>query len=193
VRAAASIHYEGAGTIEFLLGPTGEFYFMEMNTRIQVEHPVTEMVTRHDLIKAQISVAAGDPLPWKQSEIELQGHAIECRINAERPDQNFQPSPGVVRYFHSPGGPGVRLDSHLYSGYRVPPYYDSMVAKIICWGRDRSEAIARMRRALLETVVEGIDTTLSFHLEVLADPAFQRGEIHTGYLEEFMSRRVKAA
>jgi acetyl-CoA carboxylase biotin carboxylase subunit len=151
------------------------------------------MVTRHDLIKAQISVAAGDPLPWKQSEIELQGHAIECRINAERPDQNFQPSPGVVRYFHSPGGPGVRVDSHLYTGYRVPPNYDSMVAKIICWGRDRSEAIARMRRALLETVVEGIDTTLSFHLEVLADPAFQRGEIHTGYLEEFMSRRVKAA
>jgi acetyl-CoA carboxylase biotin carboxylase subunit len=193
VRAASSIRYEGAGTIEFLLGPTGEFYFMEMNTRIQVEHPVTEMVTRHDLIKAQISVAAGDPLPWKQNEIELQGHAIECRINAERPDHNFQPSPGTVRYFHSPGGPGVRLDSHLYSGYRVPSNYDSMVAKIICWGRDRNEAIARMRRALLETVIEGIDTTLSFHLEVLADPRFQRGEIHTGYLEEFMSRRVKAA
>jgi acetyl-CoA carboxylase biotin carboxylase subunit len=193
VRAASSIRYEGAGTIEFLLGPTGEFYFMEMNTRIQVEHPVTEMVTRHDLIKAQISVAAGDPLPWKQNEIELQGHAIECRINAERPDHNFQPSPGTVRYFHSPGGPGVRLDSHLYSGYRVPSNYDSMVAKIICWGRDRNEAIARMRRALLETVIEGIDTTLSFHLEVLADPKFQRGEIHTGYLEEFMSRRVKAA
>ena len=193
VRAASSIHYEGAGTIEFLLGPTGEFYFMEMNTRIQVEHPVTEMVTRHDLIKAQILVAAGEPLPWKQSEIELQGHAIECRINAEKPDQNFQPSPGTVRYFHSPGGPGVRVDSHLYSGYRVPPNYDSMVAKIICWGRNRSEAIARMRRALLETVVEGIDTTLSFHLEVLADPGFQKGEIHTGYLEEFMSQRTKAA
>jgi acetyl-CoA carboxylase biotin carboxylase subunit len=151
------------------------------------------MVTRHDLIKAQILVAAGEPLPWKQSEIELQGHAIECRINAEKPDQNFQPSPGTVRYFHSPGGPGVRVDSHLYSGYRVPPNYDSMVAKIICWGRNRSEAIARMRRALLETVVEGIDTTLSFHLEVLADPGFQKGEIHTGYLEEFMSQRTKAA
>jgi acetyl-CoA carboxylase biotin carboxylase subunit len=193
VRAAAAIHYEGAGTIEFLLGPTGDFYFMEMNTRIQVEHPVTEMVTRLDLIKAQIAVAAGEPLPWKQDEIHLQGHAIECRINAERPDHNFQPSPGTVRYFHGPGGPGVRVDSHLYSGYRVPSNYDSMVAKIICWGQDRAEAIARMRRALLETVVEGIDTTLSFHLEVLADPAFQRGEIHTGYLDEFMSRRKQAA
>jgi acetyl-CoA carboxylase, biotin carboxylase subunit len=189
VNAARAIRYEGAGTIEFLLGSEGEFYFMEMNTRIQVEHPVTEMVTRLDLIKAQIAVAAGEPLPWSQEEIELHGHALECRINAERPDQNFQPSPGAVRYFHGPGGPGVRVDSHLYSGYVVPPYYDSMVAKIITWGRDRSESIARMRRALEETVIEGIDTTLSFHLEVLADPGFVRGEIHTGYLEEFFARR----
>jgi len=193
VKSAASIAYEGAGTIEFLLGPNGEFYFMEMNTRIQVEHPVTEEITRLDLIKAQIAVAAGEPLPWKQGDIRMQGHAIECRINAERPDQNFQPSPGTVRYFHGPGGPGVRVDSHLYSGYKVPSHYDSMVAKIICWGRDRVESTSRMRRALEETVVEGIDTTLSFHLEVLADERFQRGEIHTGYLEEFLAGRKQAA
>jgi len=189
VKSAAAINYLGAGTIEFLLGPDDSFYFMEMNTRIQVEHPVTEEVTRTDLIKAQITVAAGDELPWKQEEIVLEGHAIECRINAEKPDQNFQPSPGTVRYFHGPGGPGVRVDSHLYSGYRVPPNYDSMVAKIICWGRDRNESIARMQRALEETVVEGIDTTLSFHLEILQDEAFRRAEIHTGYLEEFMASR----
>jgi acetyl-CoA carboxylase biotin carboxylase subunit len=192
VKGAATIGYEGAGTIEFLLGPTGEFYFMEMNTRIQVEHPVTEEVTRLDLIKAQIRVAAGDPLPWKQDDIKMAGHAIECRINAERPEQNFQPSPGPVRYFHGPGGPGVRCDSHLYSGYVVPSHYDSMVAKIICWGRDRSESIGRMRRALQETVVEGIETTLGFHLEVLDDEKFQRGEIHTGYLEEFLAARRSA-
>jgi len=193
IRGAASIRYESAGTVEFLLGPDGEFYFMEMNTRIQVEHPVTEEVTRFDLIKAQIAVAAGDHLPWKQGEIVLSGHALECRINAERPDQNFQPSPGLVKYFHAPGGPGVRVDSHLYSGYTVPPYYDSMVAKIICWGRDRSESVARMRRALEETVVDGIDTTLPFHLRVLDDEAFQKGNIHTGYLEEFLSRERAAA
>ena len=193
VEAARAIRYEGAGTIEFLLGPGGEYYFMEMNTRIQVEHPVTEEVTRLDLIKAQIAVAAGEPLPWKQEEIRIEGHAIECRVNAERPEQNFQPSPGTVRYFHGPGGPGVRVDSHLYSGYVVPPYYDSMVAKIICWGRNRDEALARMRRALQETVVEGIDTTLSFHLQILADEKFRRGEIHTGYLDEFLAGRKQAA
>jgi acetyl-CoA carboxylase biotin carboxylase subunit len=193
VKGASSIKYEGAGTIEFLLGPDGEFYFMEMNTRIQVEHPVTEEVTRLDLIKAQIAVAAGDKLPWKQEEIRLDGHALECRINAERPDQNFQPSPGLVKYFHAPGGPGIRVDSHLYSGYRVPPTYDSMVAKIIAWGRDRNESIARMRRALEETVVEGIDTTLPFHLRILDDEGFRKGEIHTGYLEEFMNRERATA
>jgi acetyl-CoA carboxylase, biotin carboxylase subunit len=193
VKGASSIKYEGAGTIEFLLGPDGEFYFMEMNTRIQVEHPVTEEVTRLDLIKAQIAVAAGDKLPWKQDEIRLDGHALECRINAERPDQNFQPSPGLVKYFHAPGGPGIRVDSHLYSGYRVPPTYDSMVAKIIAWGRDRNESIARMRRALEETVVEGIDTTLPFHLRILDDEGFRKGEIHTGYLEEFLNRERATA
>jgi acetyl-CoA carboxylase biotin carboxylase subunit len=192
VKGARSIHYEGLGTIEFLLAPDGEFYFMEMNTRVQVEHPVTEEVTRLDLIKTQIAVAAGDPLPWKQDQIRLAGHALECRINAERPEQNFQPSPGLVKYFHAPGGPGVRVDSHLYSGYVVPPHYDSMVAKIICWGSDREESMARMRRALEETVVDGIDTTLMFHVRILEDEAFRKGEIHTGYLEEFMSRERAA-
>ena len=185
VRAAKAIGYESTGTIEFLLAPNGEFYFMEMNTRIQVEHPVTEEVTKLDLIKAQIAVAGGDPLPWEQSDIAFQGHALECRINAESPEKNFRPSPGLVKYFHAPGGPGVRVDSHLYSGYTVPPYYDSMVAKIICWGRDRDESIARMRRALLELVVDGIETTTPFHRRILEDPGFLAGNIHTGYLESW--------
>ena len=193
VTGAQSIGYRGTGTIEFLVAPTGEYYFMEMNTRIQVEHPVTEMVTRLDLIKAQILVAAGERLPWRQDEIQLLGHALECRINAERPDQDFQPSPGKVVYFHSPGGPGVRVDSHLYSGYTVPAHYDSLVAKIITWGRDRHESIARMRRALGETVIEGIETTLGFHLKVLSDEAFLRGELHTGYLEDFLAAGRAAA
>ena len=193
VTGAQAIGYRGTGTIEFLVAPTGEYYFMEMNTRIQVEHPVTEMVTRLDLIKAQILVAAGEPLPWRQDEIHLLGHALECRINAERPDQDFQPSPGRVVYFHSPGGPGVRVDSHLYSGYTVPPHYDSLVAKIITWGRDRHESIGRMRRALGETVIEGIDTTIGFHLKVLSDEAFLRGDIHTGYLEDFLAAGRAAA
>ncbi len=187
VTGAKAIGYLGTGTMEFLLGTGGEFYFMEMNTRIQVEHPVTEMVTGLDLIKAQILVATGEPLPWRQDEIRLEGHALECRLNAERADADFQPSPGTVKYFHSPGGPGVRVDSHLYSGYVVPPHYDSLIAKIICWGRDRTEAICRMRRALEETVIDGIDTTVGFHLRVLSDEAFQRGEIHTGFLEQFLA------
>jgi acetyl-CoA carboxylase biotin carboxylase subunit len=193
VAGARAIGYQGTGTMEFLLGPSGEFYFMEMNTRIQVEHPVTEMVTQLDLIKAQIEVAAGAPLPWRQDEVRLTGHALECRINAERPDQDFQPSPGKVVHFHSPGGPGVRVDSHLYSGYSVPPHYDSLVAKIITWGRDRNESVQRMRRALTETVIEGIETTISFHLRVLADEAFLRGDIHTGYLEALLASGRAAA
>ena len=193
IKGARAIRYEGAGTIEFLLGPTGEFYFMETNTRLQVEHPVTELVTGVDIVKEQIRIAAGERLSFRQGEVIFNGHAIECRVNAERPEQNFQPSPGTVRYFHGPGGPGVRVDSHLYSGYVVPSHYDSMVAKIICWGRDRDEALARMRRALQETVVEGIDTTLSFHLQILADEKFRRGEIHTGYLDEFFAGRKQAA
>jgi acetyl-CoA carboxylase biotin carboxylase subunit len=193
VTGARAIGYLGTGTIEFLLAPSGEFYFMEMNTRIQVEHPVTEMVTRLDLIKAQILVSSGEPLPWRQDEIQLLGHALECRINAEKADQDFQPSPGKVVYFHGPGGPGVRVDSHLYSGYTVPPNYDSLVAKIITWGRDRNESIRRMRRALEETVIEGIETTIAFHLKVLQDEPFLRGELHTGYLEEFLASGRAAA
>ncbi|HSQ59891.1 MAG TPA: acetyl-CoA carboxylase biotin carboxylase subunit [Acidobacteriota bacterium] len=187
VRAASAIGYQSTGTIEFLLAPNGEFYFMEMNTRIQVEHPVTEEVTRLDLIKAQIAVTAGDPLPWKQPEIAFQGHALECRVNAESAERNFRPSPGLVKYFHAPGGPGVRVDSHLYSGYVVPPHYDSMVAKIICWGANREESMARMNRALLEIVIEGIETTIPLHRRILVDPAFRRGDIHTGYLDAFLS------
>ncbi len=186
VTGARSIGYQSCGTIEFLLGPRREFYFMEMNTRIQVEHPVTEEVTGYDLIKAQIAVAAGEALPWRQDEVRLRGHALECRINAEKPDQNFQPSPGRVSYFHGPGGHGVRVDSHLYSGYVVPSNYDSMVAKIITWGRDRGEAVARMQRALEETIVEGIDTTIPLHLRILRDKAFRSGELHTGYLDELL-------
>jgi acetyl-CoA carboxylase, biotin carboxylase subunit len=193
VTGAQAIGYLGTGTMEFLLGPSGDFYFMEMNTRIQVEHPVTEMVTQLDLIKAQILVAAGEPLPWRQDEIRLVGHAIECRINAEKPEQEFQPSPGKVVYFHGPGGPGVRVDSHLYSGYVVPTHYDSLVAKIITWGRDRNESVGRMRRALGETVIDGIETTIGFHLKVLSDDAFLRGDIHTGYLEEFLASGRAAA
>ncbi len=187
VAGARAIGYESCGTMEFLLGPDREFFFMEMNTRIQVEHPVTEEVTGYDLIKAQIAVAAGEALPWRQDEVRLRGHALECRVNAEKPDQNFQPSPGKVSYFHGPGGPGVRLDSHLFSGYTVPPNYDSMVAKIITWGRDRMESIVRMRRALEETVIEGIDTTIPLHLRILKDPAFLRGDIHTGYLDQLLT------
>jgi len=187
VAGARSIGYESCGTIEFLLGPDRNFYFMEMNTRIQVEHPVTEEVTGYDLIKAQIAVAAGEALPWKQDEVRLRGHSLECRVNAEKPDHSFQPSPGRVSYFHGPGGPGVRLDSHLFSGYTVPPHYDSLVAKIITWGRDRMESVVRMRRALEETVIEGIDTTIPLHLRILQDQAFLKGDIDTGYLDEFLA------
>src|SRR6185295_10286353 len=150
---------------------------------IQVEHPVTEEVTRLDLIKAQIAVAAGEPLPWKQEEIRIEGHAIECRVNAERPEQNFQPSPGTVRYFHGPGGPGIRVDSHLYSGYVVPPYYDSMIGKLIASGEDRDTALARMKNALSEMVIEGIKTNIPLHQEILNHAAFKAGGLDIHYLE----------
>ncbi len=161
---------------------------MEMNTRIQVEHPVTEELTGVDLIKSQIAIAAGEPLPLRQEEVKPAGHVIECRINAEDPSRDFQPSPGVITYFHSPGGPGIRVESHVYTGYRVPPYYDSMIIKIIAHGADRTEAIRRMRRALNECVVEGIATTMPFHLEVMDDPGFQRGETHTGFIADMLAR-----
>ena len=165
VKAAKSVNYSSAGTIEFLLDRHGNFYFIEMNTRIQVEHTVTELVTGLDLVKEQIRIAAGEPLGFTQEDVQVRGWAIECRINAEDPDKNFMPSPGMIKVYHVPGGPGVRIDSAVYQGYTVPPYYDSMVGKLIVWGATRQEAIARMKRALEEFVIEGIQTTIPFSFE----------------------------
>jgi len=184
VRGAKSIGYKSAGTMEFLLDEDGTFYFMEMNTRIQVEHPVTEMVTGIDLVKEQICVAAGQPLSIRQEDVKLTGHAIECRINAEDPDRDFCPSPGTLTSLYTPGGPGVRIDKHVYSGYVIPPYYDSMIAKLICHGRTRNEALARMKRALEEFVVEGVKTTIPLHLKIIATEAFKSGHFSTKFLEE---------
>jgi len=172
---ANAVNYVSAGTVEFLVDRAGSFYFIEMNTRIQVEHPVTELVTGFDLVREQIRIAAGESLGYKQDAIQWSGHAIECRINAEDPE-HFTPSPGRVTAWVPPGGPGVRVDSHLMAGYVVPPHYDSLVAKIIVHARDRAEAVTRMHRALSETVVEGIKTTIPFHLKLLADPTFLAGE-----------------
>ncbi|HUQ18352.1 MAG TPA: acetyl-CoA carboxylase biotin carboxylase subunit [Gemmatimonadaceae bacterium] len=182
VRGAAAIDYVGAGTIEMLLNEDGNFYFMEMNTRIQVEHPVTEMITGIDLVKEQIRVAAGQKLSVTEMP-PLRGHVIECRVNAEDPARNFQPSPGRIDVFHPPGGPGVRLDTHVYAGYSVPPFYDSLLAKLICQGRDRQEAIRRMQVALESFIVEGVTTTIPFLARVMADPHFQAGEVDTKFLE----------
>ena len=181
VEACRAVGYRSAGTLEFLY-ENGEFYFIEMNTRIQVEHPVTELITGIDLVKAQLMIAAGEKLPWTQSDIVLRGHALECRINAEDP-KTFMPSPGPVRLWHAPGGPGVRVDSHLYSGYSVPPNYDSLIAKLISYGESRDTAIARMRNALAEMVVEGIKTNAGLHQEILAHAAFQQGGLDIHYLE----------
>ena len=189
VRGAKAIDYVGAGTIEMLLNDDGSFYFMEMNTRIQVEHPVTEMCTGFDLVKEQIRAAAGLPLSLPDRSIYLRGHAIECRINAEDPARNFAPSPGTIATFHPPGGPGVRVDTHMYAGYRVPPYYDSLLMKLIVHGSNRDEAIARMRRALAETVIEGVHTTIPFLQAVMDHPAFIAGEVDTKFLERMMSER----
>lgn len=184
VKAAQAVNYCGAGTVEFLLDKNGDFYFMEMNTRIQVEHPVTEMVTGVDLIKEQISVAFGNKLMIKQKDIRITGHAIECRINAENPAKNFMPSPGTIHMYLPPGGYGVRVDSSCYPGYTVSPFYDSMVAKLIVHGKDRNEAIQRMKRALNEFVIDGINTTIPFHIELLNQPDFIAGEFDTGFLEK---------
>lgn len=187
VRAAKQIGYEGAGTVEFIYA-NDKFYFMEMNTRIQVEHPVTEYVTGIDLIKEQIRVASGMPLSFKQEDIEFRGHSIECRINAEDPERNFLPSPGRVDAYISPGGPGVRVDSHCYPGYVIPPYYDSLVSKLVVWGSSRQEAIARMQRALDEYAITGIKTTIPFHQRVLAHPTFQDGrDVSTDFIEKYMT------
>jgi acetyl-CoA carboxylase biotin carboxylase subunit len=182
VRGAQSINYVGAGTIEMLLNEDNSFYFMEMNTRIQVEHPVTEMLTGIDLVKEQIRVAAGEPLSVTAMP-PLRGHVIECRVNAEDPARNFQPSPGRVEVFHPPGGPGVRLDTHVYTGYAVPPYYDSLLAKLVCQGRNREEAIRRMQIALESFIVEGVTTTIPFLARVMHNADFQAGRVDTKFLE----------
>jgi acetyl-CoA carboxylase biotin carboxylase subunit len=183
VQLAQNINYVGAGTLEFLLDRDGSFYFMEMNTRIQVEHPVTEMVTSFDLVKEQIRVAAGEHLSYKGSGEYLRGHAIECRINAEDPYRNFQPSPGLITAYHPPGGPGVRVDTHVYAGYTVPPHYDSLLAKVIVHGNDRQEALQRMGQALDSFILEGITTTIPFLARVIRHPAFVAGEVDTRFLE----------
>ena len=191
VRAAKAVGYENAGTIEFLLDKNKNFYFMEMNTRIQVEHPVTEFVSGIDLIKEQIRVAAGEHLSVSQEDIHIQGHAIECRINAENPSRNFMPCPGLISNVHFPGGNGVRVDTHIYNDYRVPANYDSMLMKLIVHGKDREEAIAKMRSALGELIIEGIDTNLDFQYEILSDEDYQKGEIDTDFIPSHFPQYVK--
>jgi acetyl-CoA carboxylase biotin carboxylase subunit len=180
--ACRQIGYRGAGTFEFLY-ENGEFYFIEMNTRVQVEHPVTELITGIDIVKEQILIAAGEPLRFKQSDIKLQGHAVECRINAEDPE-NFMPSPGTITQMHTAGGPGIRVDTHIYSGYKVPPYYDSMIGKLIAHGENRDSAIARMRIALQEMVINGIKTNIPLHQDIMRDSAFNAGGANIHYLEK---------
>jgi acetyl-CoA carboxylase biotin carboxylase subunit len=183
VALASNIGYLGAGTLEFLLDTDGKFYFMEMNTRIQVEHPVTEMVTSFDLVKEQIRIAAGEPISYLGDGTRLRGHAIECRINAEDPYRNFQPSPGLITAYHPPGGPGVRVDTHVYAGYTVPPYYDSLLAKVIVHGNTRQEALSRMGQALDSFILEGVTTTIPFLARVIRHPDFVRGQVDTRFLE----------
>lgn len=188
VKAAKAINYTGAGTVEFLVDCYGNFYFMEMNTRIQVEHPVTEMITGLDLIAEQIRIAAGEKLTLSQDQVQLRGHSIECRINAEDPDHNFRPSPGRITGFLPPGGTGVRMDSHVYTDYEIPPYYDSLIGKIIVWAPDRAGAISRMKRALRECAITGLPTTLSFHQKILDNPSFIEGDIYTNFVEQMMGK-----
>jgi len=183
-RVAKEIGYVGAGTVEFLVDEKKNFYFMEVNTRIQVEHPVTEMITGKDLVKEQILIAGGERLVYDQEDIKLEGHSIECRINAEDPEKNFIPSPGTISTFHLPGGPGVRIDTHLFSGYTIPSHYDSLLAKLITWGRNREEAIIRMKRSLEEFVIEGVKTNIPFHQHIIENERFKRGEFYTGFVEE---------
>ncbi|MBU2504835.1 MAG: acetyl-CoA carboxylase biotin carboxylase subunit, partial [Candidatus Omnitrophica bacterium] len=190
IKAAKAVNYFSTGTVEFILDKEGNFYFMEMNTRIQVEHPITEMITGVDLVKEQIRIAAGQRLAYQQQDISCNSHSIECRINAEDPDNNFMPSPGKVTFYSPLGGIGVRVDSHLYAGYSIPPYYDSLIAKLIVHADDRKQAIARMRRALGEFIIEGIKTTIPFHLKVLNHGDFQRGEYSTKFIEKKLMKDV---
>ncbi len=192
VEACKRVGYANAGTIEFLLDEDGRFYFMEMNTRIQVEHPVTEMITLADIARNQIRVAEGEELAYEQKDVIFAGHAIECRINAENPE-TFVPSPGLITAFNIPGGPGVRVDTAIYPGYFVPPYYDSLIAKLIVHARTRELAIARMRRALESMVIEGIKTTVSLHLKIMDDPEFQSGQYTTKFMERFFARNGGAS
>ncbi|NCO76964.1 MAG: acetyl-CoA carboxylase biotin carboxylase subunit [Cyanobacteria bacterium] len=184
VKAAKSINYVGAGTVEFLLDKYGNYYFMEMNTRIQVEHPVTEMITGLDLIREQIAIAQGEKLSFRQQDIEIRGHAIECRINAEDPDHDFRPSPGKIIAYLPPGGPGVRMDSFVYPDYVIPPYYDSLIGKLIVWAKDRDTAIKRMKRALRECAITGVPTTINFHRKILENPEFLAGNVYTNFVEK---------
>ncbi|OIP72346.1 MAG: acetyl-CoA carboxylase biotin carboxylase subunit [Oscillatoriales cyanobacterium CG2_30_40_61] len=188
VKAAKSINYTGAGTVEFLVDQSGNFYFMEMNTRIQVEHPVTEMITGLDLISEQIRIAQGEKLLLTQNQVILRGHSIECRINAEDPEHNFRPHPGRISGYLPPGGNGVRIDSHVYTDYEIPPYYDSLIGKLIVWGPDRPTAILRMKRALREFAITGVPTTIGFHQKILENPEFLRGEIYTNFVEKMIKK-----
>lgn len=191
VKLAKSCGYRNAGTVEFLVTAEGDFYFIEMNTRIQVEHPVTEQITGIDLVREQIRIASGEPLGYTQEDIEFRGHAIECRICAENPARNFAPSPGKIDLYYAPGGPGVRVDSHVYGGYSIPPNYDSMIGKLITYGPDRTTALQRMGRALSEFIVRGIHTNIAFTRAIIADPLFVQGQATTRYVEEFLERVPK--
>ena len=186
-RAVKAAHYANAGTIEFLVDARGGFYFMEMNTRIQVEHPVTELVTGVDIVKMQLQIAQGEPLPIAQEQVSITGHAIECRINAENPALGFRPCPGKIQELYMPGGPGVRIDSAVYAGYEIPPYYDSMIAKLIVHAATREEAIMKMRWALAEFLVEGVDTNIEFQLALLHNRSFERGKYDIGFLDRLLS------
>ena len=191
VKAAKAVKYEGVGTVEFLLDKDNNFYFMEMNTRLQVEHGITEMISNVDIVREQINIAAGEPLSMTQRDIVLKGHAIECRINAEDPDKNFMPAAGQINGYVAPGGFGVRVDSHVYSVYSIPPYYDSMISKLMCWAPTREQARRRMYRALKEYVITGVKTTLPFYQELIEDPVFTAGKFDTGFLEDFNKRKAE--
>ncbi len=186
VKAAKAVNYKNTGTIEFLLDKSGSYYFMEMNTRVQVEHPITEMVTGVDIIKEQINIAAGEKLNYKQEDIKINGHSIECRINAEDPSKDFRPNPGKINNLHVPGGLGIRLDSAVYAGYSIPPYYDSMIAKLIVHGKDRKEAISKMKRALGEFVIDGLKTNIDFQYALINTREFQSGNYDTGFIQKLM-------